>query len=335
MGMHVKNAVAVITGASSGIGRATALEFARRGAHVVLAARRDEPLHDLEAECRRMGVRAVAVPCDVADERAVQNLASQALSIFGRVDVWVNNAGVYLAGKFDQTPVEDIRRLFEVNFFGVVYGSRAALPIFKRQRRGVLINIGSLNSKIPTPYFSAYAASKHAVAGLSGALRQELMLEGAEEIFVCTVMPQGVDTPIFQHAGNYTGRALKALPPVASPERAAKVIVGLVEKPRREAFVGNAARLLNFQHLISPGATEALIARTVDSQHFQDRPAPPTRGAIHRPMREGRGLTGGWKSPASSPPALGLLAAGALALAAPFLLRRRSQSEDALTPRAL
>lgn len=335
MGMHVKGAVAVITGASSGIGRATAREFASRGAHVVLAARREEPLHDLVAECERMGVRAVAVPCDVADERAVQNLARRAMSVFGRVDVWVNNAGVYLAGRFEQVPIEDIRRLFEVNFFGVVHGSRAALPLFRRQGRGVLINIGSLNSKIPTPYFSAYAASKHAVAGLSGALRQELMLEGAEEIFVCTVMPQGVDTPIFQHAGNYTGRALKALPPVASPERAAKVIVGLVERPRREVFVGNAARLINFQHLFAPGGTEAVMARTVDSQHFQDKPTPPSSGAIHRPMREGRGVSGGWKSPASSPPALGLLAAGALALAAPFLLRRRSQPDTSLEPRAL
>lgn len=335
MGMSVKNAVAVITGASSGIGRATALEFARRGAHVVLAARRDEPLHELEAECRRMGVRALAVPTDVADERAMQRLASQALSTFGRVDVWVNNASVYLAGQFDRVPVEDIRRLFEVNFFGVVYGSRAALPIFRRQQHGVLINVGSLNSKVPTPYFSAYTASKHAVAGLSGSLRQELMLDGAKDIFVCTVMPQGVDTPIFQHAGNYTGRALKALPPVVSPERAAKVIVGLVEKPRREVFVGNAARLVNLQHILAPGSTEALMARTVDSQHFQDRPAPPTRGAIHTPMREGRGISGGWKSPASSPPVLGLLAAGALALAAPFLLRRRSQQATELTPRAL
>jgi short-subunit dehydrogenase len=334
MGKSLKNAVAVVTGASSGIGRATALEFARRGAHVVLAARREEPLHDLVAECERMGVRAVAVPCDVAEERAVSQLANQALSIFGKVDIWVNNAGVYLAGRFEQQPIADIRRLFEVNFFGVVYGSRAALPIFRRQGRGVLINIGSLNSKLPTPYFSAYAASKHAVAGLSGSLRQELMLEGAENIHVCTVMPQGVDTPIFQHAGNYSGRALKALPPVASPERAAKTIVDLAERPRREVFVGNAARLINLQHLLAPGATEALMARTVDSQHFQDSPAPPTRGAIHTPMREGRGTSGGWKSPASRPPALGLLAAGALALATPFLLRRRQpQPDTTLAPR--
>lgn len=331
MTQKLKGAVVVITGASSGIGRATAIEFARRGAQLVLAARRHEPLHELVAECQRMGVRAIAVPTDVTDERAMHALARQAAAAFGRVDIWVNNAGVYLAGPFEQVPAEDMRRLFETNLHGVIHGARAALPIFRRQGRGVLINIGSLNSKLPTPYFSAYTASKHAVAGLGGSLRQELMLEGLDQIFVCTVMPQGVDTPLFQHSANYSGRALKPMPPVVDAERVARAIVAVAERPRREVFVGNGARFFNFQSKIAPGFTEALMARAVEGQHFQPEPAPPTRGNLFAPVQEGRGVAGGWKS--SAPKALGLLAAGALAFVPILLRRRQRRPEPALAPR--
>ncbi len=140
MPRKVGDAVVVITGASSGIGRATALAFARRGATVVVAARREQALRGVATECEQLGGRALAVPTDVTDEAAVRSLARRAVESFGRVDVWVNNAAVGLFGRFEDTPLEAYRRVIETNLFGYIYGARAALPIFREQGSGVLIN---------------------------------------------------------------------------------------------------------------------------------------------------------------------------------------------------
>src|SRR5919202_2625850 len=180
----LQDAVVVITGASSGIGRATALAFAGRGSQVVVAARRDEPLDTLLAECETLAGRSgLAVPTDVAESAQVEALARRAVERFGRIDVWVNNAGVYAAGRFEDTPPDVFRRVLDVNLFGCVHGARAALPHL-RQRRGVLINVASVDSEASYHYFSAYVASKWAVRGFSAALRQELHGEGVD---VCTI----------------------------------------------------------------------------------------------------------------------------------------------------
>jgi NAD(P)-dependent dehydrogenase (short-subunit alcohol dehydrogenase family) len=291
----IHNSVVVITGASSGIGRATAMMFAQQGATVVLGARREEALAEVVSACERSGARALAVPTDVTDEQAVQNLARQAVEQFGRIDVWVNNAAVTLFGRFEETPPEDYRRVIETNLFGYIYGARAALPIFREQGSGVLINISSMVAKIAQPYTSAYSLTKAAIRNLSMSLREELLLDGLHDIHVCTVMPATIDTPFFHQAANYTGRATKAMPPVYSADEVAQTILRLAQKPTSEVMVGRAARMLSMQHTTAPGMTERMMAQMVDKQHlYPDRRAEPNSGNLFRPMPQYATVSGGW-----------------------------------------
>ena len=286
----------VITGASSGIGRATALAFAAKGARLILAARREGPLQELAKECDGAGGQGVAVPTDVADPDAVQALARVALERFGRLDVWVNNAAVGLWGRFEEIPLEDFRRLIDVNLWGYIYGARVALPCFRDAGRGVLINNASVLAAVSAPYASPYVVSKHAVRGLGMSLRQELALGGARGIHVCTVLPGTIDTPFFQHSANYTGRAVKAMPPVYPPERVARTMVNCARWPRREVFVGNMARLAHHQLKVMPGLTERAMTVMTDKQLlYRERPAPPTSGALLEPMAVGAESDGGWR----------------------------------------
>ncbi len=291
----IQDAVVVITGASSGIGRATALEFARRGAIVVLAARRERLLHEVMRECKELSGRdALAVPTNVTDESAVQSLARAAFEHFGRIDVWINNAGIGAYGRFEELPADVYRQVIETNFFGTTYGARAVLPYFRRQGHGTLINNASLMAAVSGPYYSAYAASKFAVRALSESLRQEIdVLDGAD-IHICTVMPSTIDTPFFRHAANYSGRAVKAMPPVYPPELVAKLMVSLVEHPRRETFVGSAARIMGFSHYYAPSLAEPMVARQIDMMHFEPEAAPDTPGAALEPMDSGTGTSDGW-----------------------------------------
>jgi NAD(P)-dependent dehydrogenase (short-subunit alcohol dehydrogenase family) len=313
MAKAMAGSVVVVTGASSGIGRATALELARRGATVVLAARREDALQAVAGRCREVGGQALAVPTDVRDQAAVTALAARAVERFGRIDVWVNNAGVYLLGSVEETPPEPYRQVLETNFFGAVHGARAVLPVFRRQGGGVLVNVASVYAKVAGPYLSAYVASKHAVRALSESLRQEL--RGVPGVRVCTVSPSAIDTPLFGHTANYTGRAVKPPPPAYPPERVARAIVRSALRPRRERIVGNAGRQLNLVRWTLPWLYERANAWYVDRQAFADRPAPATDGNLMVPMADqpdplgGRpgqpggpgaqaGRSGTWRSPA-------------------------------------
>ncbi|HEY3013245.1 MAG TPA: SDR family oxidoreductase, partial [Gemmatimonadales bacterium] len=201
MGIKLKplnQQVMVITGGTSGIGLATAKRAAERGARVVLCSRSEPELRDTVAAIEQNGGTARFVVADVSSQDDVERLAATAVEEFGSLDTWVNNAGVSFYGRLTEVAIEDMRRLFEVNFWGTVYGARAAVPRL-RGGGGALINLGSIVSDRAIPLQGAYSASKHAVKGFTDALRMELEEEGAP-ISVTLIKPSAIDTPYFQHA---------------------------------------------------------------------------------------------------------------------------------------
>jgi short-subunit dehydrogenase len=323
--MRIRNSVVVITGASSGIGRATALRFAAKGARLVLAARGAESLEEVARECRKRGAKAIAVPTDVTDVGQVEELAARAVQEFGRLDVWVNNAAVGAFGLLTEIPPKDFQRVLDVNISGYVNGARAALPRLRAQASGTLINVASIVSEIPLPYSAAYSISKAAVRALSVSLRSELAREGVAGVEVCSVLPATIDTPFYQNAANYTGRRPMAMPPVYTAERVAKAVVRLVDHPRRETVAGGlAGRLLVLQHKVAPGAVEAATARQVDTRQLSRRQsAPLTSGNLHQASQAIRKAStgGGWHGRRRT--AQRLVGTAAVLAAAAVALRKR------------
>jgi NAD(P)-dependent dehydrogenase (short-subunit alcohol dehydrogenase family) len=293
MRRKLRDAVVVITGASSGIGRATALAFARKGASVVLASRSESALRQLALECGAVGVNALAVPTDTVDERSVDELAQRTMETFGRIDVWINNASVLAFGRFEDIPPDTFRRVVETNFFGYVNGARAALRCFRQSGGGVLVNNASAYAARGAPYISAFVASKSAVRGLTDSLRQELSLERGHHIHVVTVLPRWIDTPFIQHAANFTGRRPQASHPGVAPERVARAIVHSVRRPTTEVFVGGPPRLGPLVRALSPRLFDRLNARRFDRRQFTRAPAGPTEGNLRQP-RFPETITGGW-----------------------------------------
>lgn len=314
--------VVVITGASSGMGRATAHEFARRGASVVLVARSAEALEAAAAECIDRGANAaVAMPADVTDADALTRLVRDVQRRLGRIDVWVNAASVALFATFEKSPPDVFRRVLETNFFGYVNGARAVLPLFREQKRGTLINVVSLVAKAPQPYLSAYVASKFAVLGWAESLRMEIMLDGSRDIHICNLHPPAVDTPFFRHSANYSGREPKPIHPVYTAPRVARAIVALAERPRREVVVGRLAHALTMTRSISKAAYETVEARYGARDFFTRRQAGDTEGAVFAP-RGNHAVSGGWRRTSSRQRGVAL-AVSAMALAALLLATRR------------
>ncbi|CAO3410096.1 SDR family oxidoreductase [Azospirillum largimobile] len=332
MGHSFSGLVVVITGASSGIGRATAHAFARRGAAVVLAARREDMLAEAERECRQLGGEALAVPTDVTQEQAVEELAQRAVERFGRIDVWFNNAGVGVFGRIEDIPTNAWHRVIETNVLGSMHGAKAAMRRFLAQGHGMLINNASIVGRLAKPDSTAYATSKFAIRGLSESLRQEVLDQ--PHIHICTILPSVIDTPFFQHAANYSGHRVRAAPPVYTPEKVARTVLELVEHPRAETIIGGAGKVGALLKRLSPSVTTRLNGRALHRGFLAGEPSDPTSGTLFRPMRDGKAVYGGWRKGANNggTPLLALALVGVpLGLLAwrrwrPSVTRRRSIS---------
>ncbi|SCL13365.1 SDR family oxidoreductase [Micromonospora inyonensis] len=314
----------VVTGASSGIGAATACALARRGAGVVLAARSADALEQVAERCRRLGARALAVPTDVTDPVRVGHLAARAAAEFGGIDAWVNNAAVSAVGLFDEIPVDEFRRVVEVNLLGVVHGTRAALPHLLAGGGGVVVNNASVLAEVAMPYQSAYNATKHGIRGFADTVRQELRVTGRHVVSICTVLPASIDTPFFAHAANHTGRKLTPPPPVYPPDLVAETIVRLIRRPRREAYAGGAARLLGLQWRLAPALAERALGWYAARAQLGPATHPDDSGNVFRADASAE-LEGGWHGRRRHLVRVGTalgLAAGTVAV-----LTRRARSE--------
>jgi NAD(P)-dependent dehydrogenase (short-subunit alcohol dehydrogenase family) len=253
--------VAVITGATSGIGREAAREFAAAGSKVVVAGRRKERLVELAKEIESKGGQALAVQTDVADQDQVGGLISETVERFGRVDVLVNNAGVAIASRFTEMPLEDFRRLMDVNFWGAVFACRAAVPQMRKQNGGgVILNISSIFGKRGMPFETAYCASKFALAGFSEALRAELM---SENIDVCTIYPGAVETEIFDAAANSTGLEMPNYVPKFPARQMARLIVQTARFPQSEVVAAFDAQAINLANTFAPALVDFALGWTV------------------------------------------------------------------------
>jgi NADP-dependent 3-hydroxy acid dehydrogenase YdfG len=291
MNRDISKAVVVIIGASSGIGRATALAFARQGARLVLAARDPDALDDVLGECTDLRAPAIAIPTDMTDESAVMTLRASAVDRFGKIDVWVNDAAVYMMGRFEDTPPDAFKAVLDMNVMGAVLGTRAALAQFRVQRRGTLITVGSVAGEAPYALASAYCASKHAISALMSVVRQEVRAEGID---ICMILPATVDTPLFQHAANFTGREIVASAPMYPPERVAEAIVACAKRPRREVVVGAFPRFLQAARSMLPALFERLEPLRVFQKHLGEGRREEDMGNVPAP-RPPHTTTGGWR----------------------------------------
>jgi NAD(P)-dependent dehydrogenase (short-subunit alcohol dehydrogenase family) len=276
----LREQMVVLTGASSGIGLATARLAAEKGADVFLVSRDEEDLAAAARDIRSRGGRASHYVADVADEGAMRRLAQRVVSEFGRIDTWVNNAGVSVYGRIEEVGLEDARRLFETNYWGVVNGSLAALPHL-RSGGGALSNVGSILSDTGYPLQGHYAASKHAVKGFTDSLRLEVEESGAP-VSITLIQPAAIDTPYPEHAKSYLGVEPKHLPPVYAPEVVAAAILRCAEKPERNVLVGGSGKVFAASEKYAPRIFDLMKEATA----FEgQRSGIPARGedTLHQP----------------------------------------------------
>ncbi|MPM38645.1 3-phenylpropionate-dihydrodiol/cinnamic acid-dihydrodiol dehydrogenase [bioreactor metagenome] len=318
-----KPLVVVIAGASSGIGHATAVAFAQRGAKLVLAARSADTLSQVVTECLAAGASALGIPTDVTDADAVKKLADRAVSHFGRIDVWVNAAGVGAVGRFDGVPLEANRRVIESNLMGHLHGAHVAIQRFRESGRGLLVNLNSMGGWVGTPFEAAYSASKFGVRGLSESLRAEVA--DLPHVHVCDVAPTRVDTPGLVHGANYTGRRLRSAMPMLDPRRVAQAIVALAysPNPRPITWLGAAALPSRVANAVSP-TLFGRARRWLGARHLEHgEPIPLSDGNLYEPSADAA-IDGGIRM-ARTEAATAAILLGSVGLALGWWIGRRTR----------
>ena len=282
----------VVTGASSGIGKAAAIEFVRRNNNVVAVARSQKGLDELSRECESLDGELLVQAIDVTERDGLSRVAEHAVEWFGRIDMWINNAAITMFGRLENLPMDGLERVLDTNVIGYIHGARAAIPYFRKQGEGVLVNVSSIVGKTGQPFTIPYTISKAAIISLSDCLRMEL--QDAPGIHVCTVIPPSIDTPLFQHGANYSGFAIKPMDPVYSADRVVRALVKLADCPKREVFIGGMGVLSAAARKVAPSALERMMAKKVRQAHFQNRVSEHYPGNLFEPDDKWISISGGW-----------------------------------------
>lgn len=277
----------VITGATSGIGLATARRAMKSGARLVLAARNEEMLRQVCDEATACGTRAVSVVADVGEEADVERIVDTAVRAFGGFDTWINNAGVVVFSELKDLPTEDHQRLFQTNYWGVVYGSHAAVRHFReRPDGGTLINVASINAEMPVPILGAYSASKAAVKAFSDVLRMELANEGAP-VRLTVIKPSGIATPISEHGRTHMGERGKVMPPLYDPELVAATILNAAQRYVRAVTIGETGKASTLAWNTVPSIMSRVVGWALPKAQSTGNPPMPTDN-LHSAGEDGR-----------------------------------------------
>ena len=291
--MEIRGSTIVITGASSGNGKALALALAKEGANLVLAARREHLLNDLARECEELGVRALAVKTDITKDDELRHLYNRALLFSDSIDVWVNNAGVLAMGEFSKTPWGLCHQLVMTNLIGSMHAAHLIVPHFIKNNKGMLIHMNSLSAFIPTPHVAAYSASKVGLKGFSEALRYELT--PYKDIHVCDVFATFMDTTGLDHAANFTEHKLAPPPPVYDPCDTAAAIVKLIQHPKPSIYLGANSYIGRVAHALAPETLGHVMDKLTRFALKRSPHEPKTEGNIMEPVEKGTGVHGGWR----------------------------------------
>ncbi len=273
----------VITGGSSGVGRATAEAFALEGCNVVVAARGKEALDETVVLCRDLGAVALGIPTDVSIAADVQNLADQAMQFNGRIDIWINNAGVMASGKFEEIPMELNEQVIKTNLFGYMHGAYSVLPVFKRQKEGILINNISIGGFMPAPYSAVYSSTKFGIRGMMECLHGEI--SDFPDVHICNMYPQIQRSTGNMHSAKFSGLDFKVPPFAADPRDTAAKFVELAKAPQKEMFPDIMSKILTTAYKILP---KPVINTASAGMRFmmKVKNAPPDTGNILQPSPE-------------------------------------------------
>lgn len=322
----LKGKTVVITGGSSGVGRAAAEAFALEGCNIVVAARGKEALDETVTLCRDLGVAAMAVPTDVSIATDVQNLANKALQFNGRIDIWINNAGVMASGKFEEIPMDVNEQVIKTNLFGYMHGAYSVLPIFKRQEDGILINNVSIGGFMPAPYSAVYSATKFGIRGMMECLHGEI--SDFPNVHICNLYPQIQRSTGNMHSAKFSGLDFKIPPFAADPRDTAAKFVELAKNPQKDLFPDLTSRILTGMYKLFPKPVINTASAGMRMM-MKLKNAPADSGNVLEPSSEPHRIYGETILPVPSKKTrLAVMAGLGLGLAYMFLKVKSSRSEE-------